>query len=101
MPCTPCVTTPPPVGCDGSLPVDFLKNEVCLPTGFPSVSTDRAPPSKSAAMTVLGSGVGMGPAGGVGGQRQTSGKAIDWPALPLCTTARPLMKTVSPTISSR
>ncbi len=54
----------------------------------------------SAACTLLGSGVGIGPAGGVGGQRQTSGNAIDFPALPLCTAARPLMNTWSPTYLS-
>ncbi len=46
---------------------------------------------------MFGSGVGIGPAGGVGGQRFTSGNAIDWPALPAWTADFPLTKTVSPT----
>jgi len=74
---TVCETTPPPVGCATSLPVDLAKYDDCLPVGLPPVKTDGAPPARSAAITVLGSGVGMGPAGGVGGQRQTSGNAID------------------------
>ena len=40
--------------------------------------------------------MGTGPEGGPGGERQTSGKNITLPALPLWTAALPLMKTLSP-----
>src|SRR5437868_12254588 len=93
------LTTPPPVVCATSLPVDLAKKDDFLPMGLPSTITEVAPPCRSAAIARLGSGVGIGPAGGVGGHRQTSGNAVDCPALPACTTDRLFTNTVSPTAS--
>ena len=64
--------------------------------GLPSMVTVDAPLVRSAALKMFGSGVGMGPAGGEGGHRQTSGIAIPWAELPAWTAAIPLMKTLSP-----
>src|ERR1039458_3497375 len=72
-----------------------------LPTGVPWMNTVDAPHVRSAALKVLGRGVGMGPAGGEGGHRQTSGIAMPWAELPAWTAAIPLMKTLSPIVAFR
>src|SRR5579871_1338017 len=76
FPCTTALTTPPPVLWAASLPVDLARNEDFLAIGFPSMVTDDAPPCRSAPWAMFGSGIGTGPAGGVGGQRFTSGKQM-------------------------
>src|ERR1017187_4056112 len=95
MPWTMWVMTPPPVLVATSLPVDLAMKDLAWATGLPSMVTVTAPPCKSMACAVLGNGVGMGPDGGGGGHRQTSGKAMDLPAEPEWMAARPLMKTLS------
>src|SRR5690349_3785408 len=63
-------------------------------TCSPPIFTVRVPSEVSDAFEKLGYGIGMGPAGGLGGERQTSGIAPS-DALPSLTadTSRPLAKT--------
>src|SRR5512136_978805 len=86
---------PPPVLAATSSPVDLAMYDWAWATGLPSMVTVTAQPVTSTALAVFTSGVGMGPAGGEGGHRQTSGKATDMPAEPAWIAARPLMKTLS------
>src|SRR5207245_7208693 len=99
-PLVACVMTPPPVGLEGSLPVEVLRFDFLTPAGLSSMSTELAQSSMSLAMALLGSGVGIGPAGDGGGHRQVSGNAaIDFPQLPLCSTLRLLANTLSDMIA--
>jgi hypothetical protein len=66
-----------------SLPVDLAKNDFWCAIGCPSMVTVTAQPARSCATTVFGRGMGIGPVGGPGGHKHTSGKATACPAQPL------------------
>src|ERR1017187_6410094 len=71
-----------------------------MPASCPPSFTVRVPPLVSEAWEKLGYGIGMGPAGGEGGERQTSGiAAIDWLPLFFAETSIPLANTLSPIVS--
>src|SRR3954471_17176883 len=92
-----CVTTPiPSVLVAASSPMLFSKHERSFSiASCPSSCTVREPSLVLEAIPVFGYGMGMGPAGGEGGLRQTSGNAIgDLLSADLHEISRPLAKTL-------
>jgi hypothetical protein len=93
-----CVTTPIPSDfVAASSPEVFLKtDESFRRTSLPPIFTVLLPSLVSEARPVFGYGTGIGPAGGDGGLRQTSGNAAaDLPSAALQVMERLLAKTVS------